>query len=126
MIRQNLFRVFYALTLLLTSLDASAGETNAFAVRDVVFTARCDGTEQRYVLMLPAGFKSIESHDVLIALHGHGSDRWQFARDPRSECCAARDVAAQHQMIYISPDYRAKTSWMGPKLRLTSCKSSAS
>jgi pimeloyl-ACP methyl ester carboxylesterase len=26
-----------------------------------------------------------------------------------------RDVALEHSMIYVSPDYRAATSWMGPK-----------
>jgi len=33
----------------------------------------------------------------------------------RDECRAARDVAAERGMIFVSPDYRAKTSWMGPK-----------
>jgi pimeloyl-ACP methyl ester carboxylesterase len=51
---------------------------------------------------------------VLIALHGHGSDRWQFVKDGRGECQAAREAAARHKLIYVSPDYRAKTSWMGP------------
>ena len=82
--------------------------------QDVAFTARWDGTEQRYVLMLPEGFAAGQTHDLLVALHGHGSDRWQFVRSPRDECRAARDVAAEHAMIYVSPDYRAKTSWMGP------------
>ena len=63
---------------------------------------------------MPDGFKEDAPHDVLIALHGHGSDRWQFVNDERDECRAARDVAAAHSMIYISPDYRAGTSWMGP------------
>ena len=84
-------------------------------VTDVVFVAACDGTQQRYVLMLPAEFRADAAHDLLIALHGHGSDRWQFVRDGRDECRAARDTAAEHGMIYVSPDYRAKTSWMGPK-----------
>ncbi|HUT93087.1 MAG TPA: alpha/beta fold hydrolase [Thermoguttaceae bacterium] len=84
-------------------------------VSDVVFVAKCDGTEQRYVLMLPAEFKTDAAHDLLLVLHGHGSDRWQFVRDGRDECRAARDAAAEHGMIYVSPDYRAKTSWMGPK-----------
>ena len=82
---------------------------------DVAFTARCDGTEQRYVLGTPAGFDPALPHDVLIALHGHGSDRWQFVRDDRGECKAARDAAVAHNMLYVSPDYRAKTSWMGPE-----------
>jgi len=47
-------------------------------LRDIPFVAPCDGTEQRYVLMLPEPFESDRPHDVLIALHGHGSDRWQF------------------------------------------------
>lgn len=82
---------------------------------DVVFVAESDQTEQRYVQMLPASFQASDTHDVLITLHGHGSDRWQFVRDLRDECRAARDVAVKHRMIYVSPDYRAKTSWMGPK-----------
>jgi len=83
--------------------------------RDVAFTATIDGTEQRYVEMLPEGFDPAQEHDVLIVLHGHGSDRWQYVRLPRGECNGARAVAAKHGMIFISPDYRAKTSWMGPK-----------
>lgn len=82
---------------------------------DVAFQAECDQTEQRFVQLLPADFRPDQTHDLLIALHGHGSDRWQFVRDARDECRAARDVAAKHRMIYVSPDYRAKTSWMGPK-----------
>jgi pimeloyl-ACP methyl ester carboxylesterase len=99
-------------SLVLTSaIHAQEGLT----FQDVAFTAACDGSKQFYVVGLPPGFKSDELHDVLIALHGHGSDRWQFARDARDECRAARDVAVKHRMIFISPDYRAKTSWMGPK-----------
>jgi len=82
---------------------------------DVAFRAECDGTTQRYVLMLPRGFDPSEQIDVMVALHGHGSDRWQFIRQNRSECQGLRDVAAQYGMIVVSPDYRAKTSWMGPK-----------
>lgn len=105
----------FVLLLLLASPSAGWGGTNETRTADVPFTAACDGTEQRYVLMLPPGFKPEQPHDLLIALHGHGADRWQFIRDPRDECRAARDVAAAHGMIYVSPDYRAKTSWMGPK-----------
>lgn len=81
---------------------------------DVVFKSKIDGTDQRYVVILQDEFGSEKPHSVLIALHGHGSDRWQFVKDKRDECRAARDVAAKHNLIYISPDYRAKTSWMGP------------
>jgi pimeloyl-ACP methyl ester carboxylesterase len=81
---------------------------------DVAFTAKFDGTIQRYVLILPEGFERTQACDVLIALHGHGSDRWQFARPSRSEAKAALDTAAKNALVYVSPDYRARTSWMGP------------
>lgn len=81
---------------------------------DVAFTSRLDRTTQRYVVLLPPKFQSDVPHDLMIALHGHGSDRWQFVNDGRSECKGARDAAARENMIFVSPDYRAKTSWMGP------------
>jgi len=101
--------------LLIVHAQPAVGGRAQWTVRDVPFTAKCDGSEQRYVLMLPEPFDPGRPHDVLIALHGHGSDRWQFAKDMRDECRAARDVAAERGMIFVSPDYRAKTSWMGPK-----------
>ena len=81
---------------------------------DLTFKAELDGSVQRYVRMLPKTFDAARPADLLIALHGHGSDRWQYVRAERGECKAARDFAAAHGMIYISPDYRASTSWMGP------------
>ena len=95
------------------AIYADAGRQSR--VEDIAFVASCDGTDQHYIQMLPSGYEPGQPRDLLIALHGHGSDRWQFARDSRDECRAARDVAAAHDMIYVSPDYRAKTSWMGPK-----------
>lgn len=50
----------------------------------------------------------------MVALHGHGSDRWQFVQNGRDECRGMRDAAARFGMLFVSPDYRAKTSWMGP------------
>ena len=82
--------------------------------QDIAFKSTLDGTEQRYVELLPEGFEPLMAHDVLIAFHGHGSDRWQFIKDERGECKGVRDVAAKYGLIYVSPDYRAKTSWMGP------------
>ncbi|MEO6740030.1 MAG: alpha/beta fold hydrolase, partial [Chthoniobacteraceae bacterium] len=92
------------------ALGAAADEP-----RDIAFKASIDGTEQRYVELLPSGFDAAASHDVVLAFHGHGSDRWQFIRDARGECRGVRDVAAKFGVIVVSPDYRAKTSWMGPK-----------
>ncbi len=81
-------------------------------IEDQAFIATLDQTEQRYVVLTPPTV--VEPLDVLIALHGHGSDRWQFVKAERDECRAARDAAIQRGMLYVSPDYRAKTSWMGP------------
>ena len=81
---------------------------------DVSFTSKLDGTEQRFIVLLPEQFDVNVPHDVMIALHGHGADRWQFVIDARPECQGARDMAARRRMIFVSPDYRAKTSWMGP------------
>jgi len=84
-------------------------------IDDVAFVAEADGTSQQYVIAFPDGFDREQVHDVCIALHGHGSDRWQFVKEPRDECRAIREVALAHAMVFVSPDYRAKTSWMGPK-----------
>ncbi|MBC8355686.1 MAG: alpha/beta fold hydrolase [Planctomycetes bacterium] len=84
-------------------------------IEDRNFIATCDGSEQKYVIVIPDGFKPVGPVSVIIALHGHGSDRWQFVRQERGECQATRDVAAANGMLLVSPDYRAKTSWMGPK-----------
>ncbi|MDX1965836.1 MAG: alpha/beta fold hydrolase [Planctomycetaceae bacterium] len=106
-------------TLVCTSLISCLATIRSFsaelgAPQDVVFRARHDGSEQRYVIQLPADFNAEQPHPLLVALHGHGSDRWQFVRNPRDECRAAREAAARHRCIYVSPDYRATTSWMGP------------
>lgn len=85
------------------------------AARDITFIATADQTEQRYVMLLPRKFDAGSTANLLIALHGHGSDRWQFMTPSRDETRAALDIAAKHGMIYVTPDYRAKTSWMGPR-----------
>ncbi|MCK5803124.1 MAG: alpha/beta fold hydrolase [Lentisphaeria bacterium] len=97
----------------LLPLAVCAGELGT--PRDLTFTAKIDQTVQRYVLRLPPDFSAAESHHLMIALHGHGADRWQYATDKFGSAIAARKMAAKHGMIYVSPDYRAKTSWMGPK-----------
>ncbi|NLO74207.1 MAG: prolyl oligopeptidase family serine peptidase [candidate division WS1 bacterium] len=81
--------------------------------QDRAFTAELDATTQHYVLMLPEPWDPGGEHHLLIALHGHGSDRWQYIRQERGECRGARDMAARHGMIFVSPDYRGN-SWMGP------------
>lgn len=81
---------------------------------EVKFKARVDGSAQLYLEMLPAGFVKSQPHSLLIALHGGGSDRRQYATNPRDECRGARDVAARYSMVYICPDCRGKDSDMGP------------
>jgi len=107
-------RFLVALMLCVTLVDSHRLAAAEAKIEDVVFRATHDGSEQRYVRILPADFDALKPHDVLLALHGHGSDRWQFVKEPRDECRAARDIAARHRLILISPDYRASTSWMGP------------
>jgi pimeloyl-ACP methyl ester carboxylesterase len=92
-----------AVSALFTVTGAAADHT------DMVLKASIDGSE-----LVPPHFDAKKPHDVLIALHGHGSDRWQFIHDLRGECRGLRDVAAKHGLIFVSPEYRAKTSWMGP------------
>ena len=85
------------------------------APQDCTFRASCDASEQRYMVIEANGDEGARRPaDVLIALHGHGSDRTQFATQTRGECQASRDIAAERGMLFVSPDYRAKTSWMGP------------
>ena len=55
----------------------------AQAPQDLEFRAKADGSMQRYVEWLPPGFDAATTNDVLLAFHGHGSDRWQFIRDAR-------------------------------------------
>ncbi len=97
--------------LLAAALVAAVGASEP---RDISFVAAPDQSDQRYVLLLPEVFDPAQPHDLLVCLHGHGSDRWQFVRADRGEARAARDIAKQHNMILVSPDYRATTSWMGP------------
>jgi pimeloyl-ACP methyl ester carboxylesterase len=108
------YRAWFVWGCVLLGMGSALAQTE-LRLQDIEFTAACDGSVQRYVLALPEPFDSDRTYDLLIALHGHGSDRWQFARDPRDECRAARDAAREHAMIFVSPDYRAKTSWMGPQ-----------
>ena len=108
------FEQTYLVAVLLTATLSAHGEPDLTAPEDVAFAATSDQSTQHYVVMRPDPFDGNAPLDVLIALHGHGSDRWQFAKNPRDECRAARDAAAKHGMLFVSPDYRAETSWMGP------------
>ncbi|MDO5552469.1 MAG: alpha/beta fold hydrolase [Planctomycetia bacterium] len=80
---------------------------------DRSFTSTLDGSEQRYIELLPDTFRREDVHDLIFVLHGHGSDRQQIYLD-RPELNSVRNCAKENDMILICPDYRAKTSWMGP------------
>ncbi|MFM7058263.1 MAG: alpha/beta fold hydrolase [Planctomycetota bacterium] len=82
--------------------------------RDETFVSRVDGSAQKYVLTEPASLSPGQPVDLLIALHGHGSDRWQFIRQDRPECAETRRFADSAGMLLVSPDYRAPASWLGP------------
>src|SRR4051794_20254236 len=86
-----------ALTFLVLSRLAFGAD--AEGPRDIAFKAKLDGSEQRYVELLPPGFREDEAHDVVLAFHGHGSDRWQVINDARGECAGMRDVAARFGVI---------------------------
>lgn len=107
-------RSYLLLCMLLAGAENGFSQNTYKEFKDIRFTSKVDGSPQYYVELLPDGFDQKKSYDVAIGLHGHGSDRWQFAKNERPECSAFRAFAADHQMIAISPDYRAKTSWMGP------------
>lgn len=109
-----MINVRFALLGLCQALLGFAAAAAEPQLEDVTFTAASDQTEQRYVLVYPEGFVATAPRDMLIALHGHGSDRMQFATSPIDEARASRDVAAKLGMLFVSPDYRAATSWMGP------------
>ncbi len=81
---------------------------------DIEFKSNVDNSIQKYVEMLPARFIKGKKYNLMIGLHGHGSDRWQYINSDYEETKAARDIAGKKEMIYISPDYRPTTSWMGP------------
>lgn len=100
---------------ILSLKGATVTESENMRLTDVAFQSNLDATEQRYVELVPSDATPTAGRDVVIALHGHGSDRWQFIREKRGECQGVRDVAAKRGLIVVSPDYRAKTSWMGPK-----------
>ena len=110
----RIFRQIAAALALAVGLSAGFTATPG-EPQDISFKAKVDGSIQKYAEVLPPGFDPATPHDVLIALHGHGSDRWQFIKDARGECRGARDAAAKSGLIFVSPDYRASTSWMGPK-----------
>ena len=115
---QIILSTCFLIAVIINSVIAAKPPQAFSAPQDIEFTANCDHTKQFYVMLQPEHFSDQKSYSILIALHGHGSDRWQFVKNTRGECKAARDIAAKYHMIYISPDYRAKTSWMGPKAEM--------
>jgi lysophospholipase L1-like esterase/acetyl esterase/lipase len=109
-----MMRWFWSLLAVVLTGSLMAAEEGWQEPQDWAFVSRLDGTEQRYVLLRPDNHNPAKVSDVLIMLHGHGSDRWQFIRQSRPECSEARRFAREAGMICVSPDYRAPTSWLGP------------
>jgi pimeloyl-ACP methyl ester carboxylesterase len=111
--RPNTLPAVWIGVLVLASLSADAADQWSVP-QDQEFRSEWDGSVQRYVELLPQPFDARQEHQLLIALHGHGSDRWQYIRQERGECAGARDTALNYGLIFLSPDYRAPDSWMGP------------
>jgi pimeloyl-ACP methyl ester carboxylesterase len=112
---KSLRRWAVLVAVLTTSMTAIAIAADPFPAEDVAFTAKCDNSTQNYLLVRFQNFKEDEPHHLLILLHGYGSDRRQGVDQSLHEIRAAHDAAAARNMIIVSPDYRASTSWMGPK-----------
>lgn len=112
----RIFAALLAVAAMLAIVLTSPGDER-FRTEDVSFTSDYDGTTQRYVRMLPKGFRPETKHHVLIALHGHGSDRWQFASGTTPTGVATRNAAAERGMILILPDYRAGRFQKGDTIR---------
>ena len=74
--------------------------------KDIAFKAEVDGTEQYYVEMLPADFEQNKKYDLVIGLHGHGSDRQQFATGEFGEADAFREFASKYNMIAVRRNIR--------------------
>lgn len=106
--------LFYRALVLFCFLTSNVSAAEYGPPEDITFNATVDGSEQRYIVRLPPTAEDGAPRDLMIALHGHGSDRWQFATNTRDECRGIRDVALEAGMVFVAPDYRAKTSWMGP------------
>jgi len=54
-----------------------AQEVLGMTLSDVIFVAELDKTVQKYVVLEPEGFRGSSKRTLLVALHGHGADRWR-------------------------------------------------
>ncbi len=109
--------VFSSLSIL--PLDANENaqlpETNRPSIEASLCVFRAfDDTEQQYFEYLPGNYDESKTTTLIVALHGHGSDLGQIFNGVHAEFNAVLDVAANHNAIVISPQYRGTTSWMGP------------
>ncbi len=108
-------RLFLPLFLFLCLPVAFAEE---ISFEDMTFTSRVDQTPQHYYLILPEVFDPAQPTDLIIFLHGHGSDKTQILADAWEEIKQTRVKAAEYGAMIASLDYRAPTSWMGPVAEL--------
>ncbi len=116
-VKSNFLSIIAAVVIVapVCSAFAQAGSPSKYGPpTDVEFKANLDGTPQRYVELLPSNFDRSKAHDMLIVFHGHGAPRSWYVQADDPHARATRETAAKHEMIFISPDYRASTSWMGP------------
>jgi pimeloyl-ACP methyl ester carboxylesterase len=76
------------------------------------FWSLYDGTRQPYVLECGGS----QPGGVVIALHGHGSDRHQFLNDTLygGSLGALKQALRKRNIALATLDYRGKTSWLSP------------
>ncbi len=113
-------RSFLTLALLtgcitLSLAEERAPQTNRKPVEStrVQFKA-FDGSDQLYYEYEPKKLDPARPTLLILALHGHGSDGSQPFNGVYAEFNATLDLAAENNAIVVAPDYRARTSWMGP------------
>jgi pimeloyl-ACP methyl ester carboxylesterase len=104
--------IFTVVVLLSMAFSPVASATMLGSPTNVSFTASYDGSAQDYYQLLPTDYVSTKTYDVVIALHGSGSNGLQYATNPADEMRATRDAAGNNDMIMICPNDRGTTSWM--------------
>ncbi len=83
--------------------------------QEVSFVAKCDGTEQKYAMLLPEAFRPDRQYDLFMMFHGMYGDRWQlYELREHGANQVILEVAQENDLIVVTPDYRID-QWMGPK-----------
>ncbi len=108
------FTIALFLTASLSAQDQSIWGFDKTHWQEVSFTAKYDNTEQLYSMLLPENFNPDQRYNLLLVFHGMYGDRWQlYNLRAEGPCQAILEIAAENQLIVVTPDYRID-QWMGP------------